>query len=93
MAPLVSSPKRMVRKDSMPDDERFPLKLTPVARSVTIGSEDAEVGAEEEGEREEVSFRKEHGGDFGKGFGGGFRQSTKDCVEVEGEAAGRSTQF
>lgn len=41
LAPLVSSPKRMLRKDSMPED-RFPWKVTPVEGSVTVGGEQGE---------------------------------------------------
>lgn len=41
LAPLVSSPKRMLRKDSIPDD-RFPWKVTPVEGLVTVGGADAE---------------------------------------------------
>ena len=41
LAPLVSSPKRMLKKDSIPED-RFPSKVTPVEGLVTVGGADAE---------------------------------------------------
>ena len=40
LAPLVSFPKRILKKDSTPDD-RFPWKVTPVEGSVTVGGADA----------------------------------------------------
>ena len=41
LAPPVSFPKRILKKDSMPDD-RFPWKVTPVEGLVTVGGANAE---------------------------------------------------